>query len=130
MSVLQLSFVGAQMSAEKRICLLFLLLPETANDITKSAETDFLGSTDSLAFQDPPSKLVNLYTFLFTPRLLLSAPCRNREFLLSIICSLLSFIVSQINLSQTASLPCFSHSHLHNPARELGMEMEVLYRHK
>lgn len=60
---LQLSLFSIQMSAENRICLLFLLRPETANDITKSAKTDFLGSTASLAIQDHSSKfLISLCT--------------------------------------------------------------------
>lgn len=78
--VLQLSLISIQVSAEKRICFLFLLLLEIANDITKSAKTDFLGSTDSLAIQDPPSKfLISLYTLLLTPETTITCSLQERR---------------------------------------------------
>lgn len=47
---------------------------------TKSAKTDFPGSTDSLAIQDPLSKfLISLFTFLFTPETTITCSLQEWE---------------------------------------------------
>jgi len=78
--VLQLSLFSIQVSAKQGICLSFLLLLGTANDITESAKTDFLGTTDSLAIQDPPTQfLISLCTFPFTPETTTTCSLQERR---------------------------------------------------